>query len=140
MFQFFLPLRIILFYGEYIVHIHCQCEREVTHTKIVSKCFTKVYVYRIAYFPFHSVFLSVSFSVPFSVPRFSNTLLNIPGTPPRLHLRPYLSCIYPETPSRLHPRPHPSCIYPDSFNFGLYIFFTIAIWFNIEHHFVCAGH
>ena len=59
----------IIFYGVYIVHIHCHCERGVIHTKIVSKCYTKVYVYRIAYFPFHSVFLSVSFSVP----RFSNT-------------------------------------------------------------------
>ena len=65
-----LPLRmIILFYGEYRVHLHCQWERRVIHTKIVFICFTQVYVYGIAYFLFHSVF----HSVPFSVPRFSNT-------------------------------------------------------------------
>ena len=54
-----------IIYGEYI---HCQCERGVIQTKIVSICFTKgyVHVYRIAYFPFHSVFRSV----PLSVPRF----------------------------------------------------------------------
>ena len=66
-----------IFFGEYIVHLHCQCERGVIHTKIVCLCFKQVYVYRIAYFPFHSVFhslpISVPISVPFSVPRFSNT-------------------------------------------------------------------
>ena len=46
--------------------------KRVIHTKKVYICFTKVYEYRIAYFPFHSVFLSV----PFSVPRFSNTRKN----------------------------------------------------------------
>ena len=65
---------IILFYGEYIVNLHCQWERRVIHTKIVYICITQVYLYGIAHFPFHSVFHSVPFSVPFSVPRFSNTL------------------------------------------------------------------
>ena len=65
-----LPLRMkILFYGEYIVHLHCQWERRVIHTKLVYICLTQVYIYGIAYFLFHSVF----HSVPFSVPRFSNT-------------------------------------------------------------------
>ena len=74
-FIYLLPLRmIILFYGEYIVHLHCQRTGRVIHTKIVYICFTQAYVYCIAYFPFHSVFHSVPFSVPFSVPRFSNTL------------------------------------------------------------------
>ena len=69
-FIFPLPLKmIILFYGECIVHLHCQWERRVIHSKKVYICFTQVYVYGIAYFPFHSVF----HSVPFSVPRFSNT-------------------------------------------------------------------
>ena len=66
---------IILFYGEYIVHLHCQKTGRVIHTKIVYICFTQAYVNGIAYFPFHSVFHSVQFSVPFSVPRFSNTPL-----------------------------------------------------------------
>ena len=67
----FVSLRmIILFYGEYIVHLHCQWERRVIHTKIVYTCFTRVCIYGIAYFPFHSVF----HSVPFSVSRFSNFL------------------------------------------------------------------
>ena len=44
--------------------------KRVIHTRTVYICFTQVYVYGIAYFPFHSIFLSV----PFSVPRFSNTL------------------------------------------------------------------
>ena len=56
---------IILFYGEYIVHLHCQRTGRVIHTKIVYICFTQAYVYGIAYFPFHSVF--------HSVPRFNNT-------------------------------------------------------------------
>ena len=65
-----LPLTMIIrFYGEYIVHLHCQWKRRVIHTKTVYICFTQVYVYGIAYFPFHSVF----HSVPYSVLRFSNT-------------------------------------------------------------------
>ena len=70
-FIFPLPLTMIIrFYGEYIVHLHCQWKRRVIHTKTVYICFTEVYVYGIAYFPFHYVF----HSVPFSIPRFSNTL------------------------------------------------------------------
>ena len=42
-------------------------------------CFTQVYVYGIAYFPFHSVFHSVPFSVLFTVPRFSNTPVYLPS-------------------------------------------------------------
>ena len=38
-FIFHLLLRmIILFYGEYIVHLYCQWERRVIHTKIVYTC------------------------------------------------------------------------------------------------------
>ena len=47
------PLRVmILFYGEYIVHLQCQWEKRVIHTKIVYIYFTQVHVYGIAYFPF----------------------------------------------------------------------------------------
>ena len=75
---------IILFYGEYI---HCQCERGVIQTKIVSICFTKgyVHVYRIAYFPFHSVFRSV----PLSVPRFIEIFTLRKHYLHRIHLRFY---------------------------------------------------
>ena len=54
------------------VHLYCQWERRVIHIKIVYNiitCFTQVYAYGIAYFPFHSGF----HSVPFSVLRFRNT-------------------------------------------------------------------
>ena len=57
---------IILFYVEYIVHqiiLHCQWERRVIHTKVVYIYLTQVYVYGIAYFPFHSV----PFRFPFRV-------------------------------------------------------------------------
>ena len=53
----------MLFYGEYILHLHCQWERLVFHTKI--HCFKQVYVCGIAYFPFHSV--STPFRFPFCV-------------------------------------------------------------------------
>ena len=42
---------------DYMVHLHCQWERQVIHTKLVYICFTQVYVYGIAY----------PFSIPFRV-------------------------------------------------------------------------
>ena len=63
-FIFSLPLRMIIlvFYGEYIVHLHCQWERRVIYTKIVYICFTQVYVYGIVFFRF------IPFSIPFRFP------------------------------------------------------------------------
>ena len=58
---------IILFYSEYIEHLHCQWVRRVIHAKIEYVWFTQVYVYGIAY----------SFSIPF---RFPFRVLVTPGS------------------------------------------------------------
>ena len=59
-FIFPLPLTMIIrFYGEYIVHLHCQWKRREIHTKTVYICFTEMYVFSVSFrFPFRSVFRS----------------------------------------------------------------------------------
>ena len=70
-FHIYFTLRmIILIYGEYIVHLHFHIVIGKDRWFIQRNY---IYVYDIAYFPFHSVFHSFPFSVAFSIPRFSNT-------------------------------------------------------------------
>ena len=83
-------MRIIkLFYGEYIVHLHCQLERRVIHTYTVYICSTQVYEYDIEYISFYSVF--------HSVPRFSNTHITFDQTDSHLNIVIWYRCIFSQT-------------------------------------------
>ena len=56
-----------LFYGEYIVHIYCQCERGDSYKDSFYMFYESLCIS-------HRIFsVLFRFSVPFSVPRFSNT-------------------------------------------------------------------
>ena len=70
MFHIFLPLRlIILFYDEYIVHIHCQCERGwFIQRKCLSvlRKFMNIALHIFRFIPF-SFPLRFPFRFPFSV-------------------------------------------------------------------------
>ena len=60
-----------------IVHLHCQCEWGVIHTKIVYMFSANICIshhkFSVSFrFPFRSVLLTI----PFSIPHFSNTLFS----------------------------------------------------------------
>ena len=63
---------IILFYGEYIVHLYCQWERRVIHTKIVYNiiiiCLILLYVLRKYMFMALHIFRFILFFIPFCFP------------------------------------------------------------------------
>ena len=58
--HFFFFLRMFIqFLGEYIIHLNCQCERGVIHTKIMYLCFSQTYNMYIALQFFRFLFRSI---------------------------------------------------------------------------------